>query len=193
VRCTPSHPTNGSSRLFHGNSFSLCFWGSLSLSPPRETSWSNCLEIPVLSISLTRRPPCRAFEQMSVCSDGWNGRTKVHGFLARRRCNNLGGSLPQISSDRTPIPPRSPLSCPDAVLHHSTTGNAEPSLQTNGAIETLVPERHGLRRSSNSGALPAWWSRGSAVMNAILYPLAHITSMAKYYRRRRDLVTNHPA
>jgi hypothetical protein len=47
----------------------------------------------------------------------------------------------------------------------------------NGAIETLVPERHGLRRSNSSGALPAWWSR---VMNAILYPLAYITSIAKY-------------
>jgi hypothetical protein len=33
----------------------------------------------------------------------------------------------------------------------------------NGAIRTLVPERHGLRRSNNSGALPAWWSRGSTV------------------------------
>jgi hypothetical protein len=58
----------------------------------------------------------------------------------------------------------------------------------NGAIETLVPERHGLRRSNSSGALPAWWSR---VMNAILYPLAYITSIAKYYCRRRDLVVIH--
>ena len=57
----------------------------------------------------------------------------------------------------------------------------------NGAIETLVPERHGLRRSNSSGALPAWWSRGSALMNAILYPLAYITSIARYDCCRRNL------
>jgi hypothetical protein len=59
--------------------------------------------------------------------------------------------------------------------------------KTIGAIETLVPERHGLRRSNSSGALPAWWSRGSALMNAILYPLAYITSIARHDCCRRNL------
>ena len=61
--------------------------------------------------------------------------------------------------------------------------------KTKGAIETLVPERHGLRRSNSSGALPAsQWSRGSAVMNAISYPLAYITSIARDDGHRRNLV-----
>jgi hypothetical protein len=100
----------------------------------------------------------------------------VHGFPARRRCNNLvSPRYPQTDADSTAV-----TAVLQVLMQSFTTALLEmPSrrYKPNGAIETLVPERHGLRRSNSSGALPAWWSR---VMNAILYPLAYITSIAKY-------------